>query len=341
MIASAHLTGLILDERYKLLECVHASRFASVYHARRLSDAAAVAVKIISAAQWGRTHEAVARFERGVKALALIRHPNVLPIDDAGETTEGLLYFSTPWLKGKTLGETLYAEGQLSLRRILHLFPQLCAAVQAIHDAGVIHRDLKPSNIFLHREPTDDAAHERVLLLDFGIAKPTVSLSDADDVAISGVGVVIGTPEYMSPEQCSDGEVAAASDVYSLGVVLYAMLAGAPPFDGNVSVVMLRHLNNEPPSLRIRRPKIAAPLEAVVMRALAKSPDQRPASAAALARAVTEIVDDSMLAEDVRYREASPPETNPAAIRLHTRAVQAVTPDTPLEPAVRRDGPVQ
>jgi serine/threonine protein kinase len=119
------------------------------------------------------------------------------------------------------------------------------------------------------------------------------------------------------------------------------MLAGAPPFDGNVSVVMLRHLNNEPPSLRIRRPKIAAPLEAVVMRALAKSPDQRPASAAALARAVTEIVDDSMLAEDVRYREASPPETNPAAIRLHTRAVQAVTPDTPLEPAVRRDGPVQ
>jgi eukaryotic-like serine/threonine-protein kinase len=320
MISSGSLTGFCLDGRYELTTCIHPGTVASVYRGVRLEDGAPVAVKAISVHEFGKRHDSILRFRREVQALSRIDHPNIIRIFDSGETPYGVLYFVMEWLDGKTLLELLQGEGQLSLKRIQEIFTPMCTAVGAIHEAGIVHRDLKPGNIFLMRQPDGG---ETVKVLDFGIAKPTIGF-EGDNFEISGAGTTVGTPEYMSPEQCGDGESGPGSDIYSLGVVLYRMLAGCPPFDGPATTVMARHLSDPPPSVRIRRPQLPEAVEAVVMRALEKFPSARFSKTAEFAEAFNAAVFESEHKGDVQYRPVTPPDTHPLATRYQTLRMQAI-----------------
>lgn len=323
MISAGSLTGFCLDGRYELTTCIHPGTVASVYRGVRLADGMPVAVKAISIHEYGRNHDSILRFRRETLALAHVRHPNIIEIHDTGETPYGILYFVMEWLEGMTLLELLRGEGQLSLRRILEIFNPVCEAVAAIHAAGIVHRDLKPGNIFLVRHPDGS---ETVKVLDFGIAKPTEN-SWGENFEISGVGTTVGTPEYMSPEQCGDGESGYPSDIYSLGVVLYRMVAGCTPFDGPAQTVMARHIGDTPPSPRIRRPQLPETVEAVILKALEKKPENRFPGVTELADAFNAVITESEHLGDVRYRPVTPPDTHPLAMRYQTQRMPAIVID--------------
>lgn len=321
MISAGSLTGFCLDGRYELTTCIHPGTVASVYQGVRLADGTPVAVKAISIHEYGRNHDSILRFRRETLALAHVRHPNIIEIHDTGETPYGILYFVMEWLEGTTLLELLRGEGQLSLKRIQSIFEPVCVAVAAIHSEGIVHRDLKPGNIFLVRHPDGS---ETVKVLDFGIAKPTEN-AWGENFEISGVGTTVGTPEYMSPEQCGDGESGYSSDIYSLGVVLYRMVAGCTPFDGPAQTVMARHIGDTPPSPRIRRPQLPETVEAVVLKALEKKPENRFSSVVEFAEAFNAAISESEHLGDVRYRPVTPPDTHPLAMRYQTQRMPAIS----------------
>lgn len=323
MISAGSLTGFCLDGRYELTTCIHPGTVASVYRGVRLADGRPVAVKAISIHEYGRNHDSILRFRRETLALSQVRHPNIIEIYDTGETPYGILYFVMEWLEGMNLLELLRGEGQLSLKRIQAIFEPVCVAVAAIHAEGIVHRDLKPGNIFLMRQPDGS---ETVKVLDFGIAKPTRN-SWGENFEISGVGTTVGTPEYMSPEQCGDGESGPASDIYSLGVVLYRMVTGCTPFDGPAQTVMARHIGDTPPSPRIRRPQLPEAVETVILKAIEKKPENRFSSPLEFAEAFNAAIADTEHLGDVRYRPISPPDTHPLAMRYQTQRMPAISLD--------------
>jgi serine/threonine-protein kinase len=205
-----------------------------------------------------------------------MQHPNAVSVTDFGATADGYLYIVMELLEGHTLRDVLMREGPLDVARAVSIMLQTCAAVAAAHDAGLIHRDLKPANIFIAQRPDTLAV---VKVLDFGVAKFAVEEQADDDYeTLTQVGALIGTPRYMSPEQCSgSGPVTPASDVYSLGIILYEMLSGATPFNAETPLaIVFRQVSEPPPPLP---ESVPAKLRAIVARALAKDPAKRFAHA--------------------------------------------------------------
>ena len=249
---------------------------ATVYRARDLRHDSTVAVKVLHpeiAAFLG-----FARFEREIQVTAQLQHPNILPVFDSGRSGN-LEYYVTPFVEGESLAARIAREQQLPLDDAIDLACEVADALACAHDHGLVHRDVKPGNILL--------AHGHAVVSDFGIAR---IVGTSGDSRLTESGMALGTVTYMSPEQASGGEVDGRSDIYSLGCVLYEMLAGNPPFTGaNPQAVIARHMVEQPAPLRTVRPSVTAPLEAVVRKALAKSPADRFASAtkfrAALQRA--------------------------------------------------------
>ncbi|MFQ3580830.1 MAG: serine/threonine-protein kinase [Chloracidobacterium sp.] len=320
MISGSALVGVTLDSRYEILTRIHTGAGATVYQGRDLQTNRLVAIKSISQHEFGKYHEAVLRFRREMQILATIHHPNIIEIYDRGETPYGITYFVMQWLNGRTLLDELDHVGQLELTRIQAILAPLCDAVAVIHQAGIIHRDLKPGNIFLSKT---SEGREHVTLLDFGIAKPLFDW-ESDDFEISTESLAVGTPEYMSPEQCSEKDLTPASDIYSLGVVLYRMLAGRPPFIGPAQYIMARHIAGEPPPLHLRRPHLPEAVASVALRALAKDPDGRFASALDLRVAFDQALAE--VDEDVIYQRVQPPETDEAGAWKRTRQMDALKP---------------
>jgi serine/threonine-protein kinase len=205
--------------------------------------------------------------------LARIQHRNVVQIFDAGELDDGRQYLAMELLTGSTLRDVL-AGGPPQLAQALPILRGIASALDAVHARGLVHRDLKPSNIFLCR---DDDGEIYPKLIDFGIAKD-LSLSSERELTTSGS--FIGTPSYMSPEQClGKRTIDARSDIYALGVVAYQLLAGDPPFDGVVLEVAHAHAHAPVPSIHAARRDLPSALDAVFERVLAKDPDKRPATA--------------------------------------------------------------
>jgi serine/threonine protein kinase len=252
----------------------------TVYRATHLGLQRSVAVKIIKS-EYANDPDVADRFMREARTMAKLRHRRAAMIFDAGNLPDGRHFIIMEFIEGETLSEALTREPRFSAERAVSIAIQVCEVLEEAHQLGIIHRDLKPANIMLNERG--------VCVLDFGVAKVLASSADATaSQASTGSGQIIGTPRYMSPEQCLGQGVGARSDLYSLGVVLYEMLAGRPPFiDPLPSVVLVKQATTPPPPLPRLRQDVPRALALAVHTLLAKRSEDRPQTAAA-ARALLE-----------------------------------------------------
>src|SRR6476661_4664400 len=218
----------------------------------------------------------VRRFLAEARTIARLRHPNIVAVHTAG-TADGLLYYVMDEVEGESLRQRLAREGRIDPAEAGRIVADLAAALDAAGRAGVVHRDVKPENVLLDRHSG------RALLADFGIARAMV----AEGGVSTGQGVAVGTPAYMSPEQAAGEEVDRRSDLYSLGVVAYEILAGHPPFQGPNRVVVSKHIAERPTPVDRLRPDVPRPLAAAIMRALEKQPADRWQTGDAFRQALT------------------------------------------------------
>ncbi|HFD38987.1 MAG TPA: serine/threonine protein kinase [Anaerolineae bacterium] len=266
------MTGKTLGN-YQVMEELGRGGMAVVYRAYQSSLNRYVAIKILPP-QLSANREFVERFQREARAAAGLRHPNIVVIHDVGHD-EGIYYIVMELLEGRTLKQLIEREGRLSPERAAHIIEQVGDALDYAHQRGFIHRDVKPSNIFI-------GPQDRVTLTDFGIAK---AASEAQQ--LTREGMLMGTPEYMSPEQATGAKVDYRTDLYALGVVLYQMLVGRTPFRGTTPHATLHAVIYEPPPPpRQINPYISPAVEQVVLRAMAKRPEHRYQSGAEMAHAL-------------------------------------------------------
>lgn len=275
------LVGRTLDEKYRLDEHLGAGGMGTVYRATHLLIDRPVAIKVLNP-RYVEDEAAQTRFRREARAAGRLQHANAVTVTDFGSTSDGLVYIVMELLEGHTLRDVLAREAPLDVARAVSIMLQISSAVAAAHVAGVIHRDLKPANIFIVQRKD---APPFVKVLDFGIAKLAAEALDDDDdpqVTLTQVGAMIGTPRYMSPEQCDGATLTPAADVYSLGIILYEMLTGTTPFNGTSPLaIAIKHSSQPPRNPREFVATIPAALEAVVLHTLEKSPDARPKDAEA------------------------------------------------------------
>ncbi|MFN2516819.1 MAG: protein kinase [Pyrinomonadaceae bacterium] len=276
------LVGHTLDDKYRLEERLGIGGMGTVYRARHLLIDRPVAVKVLNQ-RFVEDDAARTRFRREARAAGSLQHTNAVTVTDFGESLDGYVYLVMELLEGRNLRDVLAKEAPLDAARSVSLMLQISAAVAAAHEAGIIHRDLKPANIFIAQRAEVPVV---VKVLDFGIAKLAAeSYEDDDPKTLTQIGVMIGTPRYMSPEQCTGAELTPAADVYSLGVILYEMLTGAVPFSGTSPLaIAIKHTSELPRSPRDFASSIPLPLEQVVLHALEKRPQDRPADAAEFRR---------------------------------------------------------
>jgi serine/threonine-protein kinase len=281
--------GDILDGRYQLVRDLGRGAAGVVFEARHLFTGRFVAVKmVVPGPRSAGITELRARLQREGRALASVRHPGVVEVLDGGVTLDGVSYVVMEMLEGRTLEGLLAARTKLPVHTTVAVALQLCDALAAVHEAGIVHRDIKPSNIILLR---DKDGRERVKLVDFGIAK----MEQTDGDKLTGVGAVIGTPAYMSPEQLlALDDVDLTSDVYAVGVTMFECLTGTMPYTGGYPQVLLGVTASQPPpSVRSVAPEVPLALVLVVDRAIAKSRTSRFASVQELAGALEAAVPDA------------------------------------------------
>ncbi|PWT96208.1 MAG: hypothetical protein C5B55_00285 [Blastocatellia bacterium] len=265
------LIGQTLAGKYRVDAKLSEGGMGAVYRGTHVLMDKTVAIKVLRPSL-AADEKIVARFSREARAASRISHPNALSVTDFGEDENGIVFLVMEFLNGKTLKQVIREEGPMQLGRAVDILRQVGDALQAAHAQGVVHRDLKSDNIML----ITTAVGEHAKVLDFGIAK----INEADgevDAGLTAPNLVIGTPQYMSPEQCSQSqEIDARSDIYSFGVILFEMLVGHLPFTGeSPTIVMLKHLQDPIPSLLEERKDIPPAIERVVTRAMAKVPANR------------------------------------------------------------------
>jgi serine/threonine protein kinase len=266
------LSGKIIGN-YQIVDELGRGGMAVVYRAYQPSLNRYVAIKVLPP-QLGFDQQFVKRFQREARAAAGLRHPNIVVIHDVGEQ-DGVYYIVMEYLEGYTLRQSIEEEGPLHLARAAHIVSQVAAALDYAHQQGFVHRDIKPSNIFIGKD-------DHVTLTDFGIARAA-----SETQQLTRTGMLMGTPEYMSPEQAEGSAVDHRTDLYALGVVLYQMLVGRVPFSGTTPHATLHAVIYEPPPPpRQLNPGIPPAVEAVIVKAIAKQPQQRFQSGAELTSAL-------------------------------------------------------
>ncbi len=277
-----NLVGKILGGRYEILEVVGNGGMATVYKAKCNLLNRYVAVKVLKETLKS-DEEVVKRFITESRAAASMSHHNIVSVYDVGETDDGLNYIVMEYVDGMTLKEYIKSKGCLDWREACEFAYQIARALECAHDHGIIHRDIKPHNIILTSDHT-------VKVTDFGIARTTTS----NTIKMPGSGDVFGSVQYISPEQARGGYVDARSDIYSLGTVLYEMLTGKLPFDGDNAVsVALQKLESEPEDIREISEDIPDSVAEIVMKAISKEQYKRYQTAADMAVELREALDES------------------------------------------------
>lgn len=298
-------TPQIIAGRFRV-ECeIGRGGMGTVYRASHLGLERPVAVKILKQ-EFAAHPEVAERFMREARTMSRLRHARAAMIFDAGHLADGRPFIVMEYVEGATLAETLAREGTFAPERAVRVASEICDVLAEAHALGIVHRDLKPSNIILNERG--------VCVLDFGIAKVLQSSTEVTRThPTTESGLVIGTPRYMSPEQCLGQKVGAASDLYSVGVLLYEMLAGRPPFvDVLSSAVLVKQATVAPPPLLGLRPDVPRPLAFAVHTLLSKNPAHRPASASEARRMLERTVEPERRAE--AFGESEPLASTVAAL---------------------------
>src|SRR5262245_25355259 len=298
------MTGHVFLKRYKVLRLLDEGGMSKVYLAMQLDNPREVAVKVLNDALLGQP-KIREHFRREIFILSRFQHPNVVAFFDAdGEGKPPILVME--YLRGADLSHLLERHKRLSPERAGRLLGQMCSVLQAAHDQGIVHRDLKPGNLMIVHP---DTPHEHVKLMDFGLAKMSSMLYISPEELINlRQPTAMGTPEYISPEQARGNDVDRRSDLYSLGVILFEMLAGRRPFENrSVQQLLLAHSETPAPSFAaVGAPSQIPPaIEAVVQSCLAKYPEERPQSAEELANRYGEALGKKIL-PTVRPAAAAP-----------------------------------
>ena len=268
--------------QYTLEEKIGEGGMGVVYRARHVLLRRSTAVKLLPPDRTGAQN--LARFEREVQQTSRLTHPNTVAIYDYGHTADGIFYYAMEYLDGLTLEQLVQHDGPQPPARVAHLLRQACGALAEAHDAGLIHRDVKPANLMLC---VRGGIADHLKVLDFGLVKELAKGNDAPE--LSTTGTFLGTPLYIAPEAITHpNQVDGRADLYALGAVGYFLLTGTPPFHGVTLIeICSKHLHAapQPPSARSGQP-VPPALDALILRCLAKRPEDRPASAAALAEAL-------------------------------------------------------
>lgn len=272
--------GSVVDRRYRLKREIARGGAGAVFEAEHLYTSRPVAIKLLLAEQVEAT-ESRQRLLLEARALSVARHPGIVLGLDAGETEDGTPYLVMELLEGRTLEGILAVRPRISVADAVYIGMQLCDALAAAHERGILHRDIKPSNVFISRS---ESGREVTKIFDFGIARL------AQNQKITQQGAVLGTPEYMAPEQLlQQDDIDARCDIYALGISLYEALAGTVPFEGNFGEVLLKVCTQPMPSLIARCPHVPPQLEAAIEKALARDPAERHATVREFAEALSRV----------------------------------------------------
>jgi serine/threonine-protein kinase len=343
--AASDLIGSVVAERYHILKKLGEGGMGAVYLAEHVKMGRKSAIKVMSQSL-ANDPDAIARFNREAANAARINHPNVCAVYDFGETKDGLIYLAMEYIEGEPLTDLIDREGALSPPRAANILRQVGDALQAAHDLGIVHRDLKPDNIMITRGRDGS---DLVKVVDFGIAK---AMGGDEGQKVTKTGLVVGTPEYMSPEQLAGDKLDGRSDLYSLALVFYRMLTGTLPFQADTAQeVMIKRLTDEPMPLNEALPGANFPprLQEVMDRALQRMPQDRYPTVAQFVRDALEAVSRMAAAPagvDTEGATQLISSIETAATRQlpKTRVAggRAVTPDTAaLKPAVAAEAPAR
>ncbi|HEY6805039.1 MAG TPA: protein kinase [Pyrinomonadaceae bacterium] len=323
------LIGKTLAGKYRVDARLSVGGMGAVYRGTHILMDKTVAIKVLRPSL-AADEKIVARFSREARAASRISHPNALSVTDFGEDEDGIVFLVMEYLSGKTLKQVIRDDGPLSLSRTVDIMRQVGDALAAAHAQNVVHRDLKSDNIMLLTTAVGD--HAKVL--DFGIAKINEP-EDEFDAGLTAPNLVIGTPQYMSPEQCSqDSEIDARSDIYSFGVILYEMLVGHVPFTGeSPTMVMMKHLQDPVPSVLDERKDLPPAIGRVIARAMAKLPANRY-------QTINELIEDLTIAagmtllrlDPVSHQTTPPVAEDPDEVTIVRPRVEAPGPGTRRAP---------
>ena len=277
------MIGKVLAKRYRIVERIGQGGMGCVYKAVHVEMDRLCAIKLLLPMA-GDHESARARFRREAKMSSRIDSANAITIYDFGEAEGGQFYLAMEYIEGESLAAVLNREKSLPIERVVDITNQIAAALAAAHALGIVHRDLKPANIMLTRKNES----ELVKVLDFGIAK---TITDDDNEKLTQTGYMLGTPTFMSPEQVLGEKIDSRSDVYSLAIIVYQMLSGSLPFDGeNVQTLIMKRVHGVPIPLRVAAPFLTAALEQVVMSGLEREPGRRATNVDQFAAAIRSAV---------------------------------------------------
>jgi serine/threonine-protein kinase len=278
----ASLTGQVLDQRYQINRKLGEGGMSYVYQAQEIATGQQVAVKILIP-RLSRDPASVERLRREATIATRLNHPNVCSILRLGETSDRLIYLVMPYLEGEPLSEHEARRGPFPVAEGIPLLVQVCQGLGHAHELQIIHRDLKPENVMLVPDPTAPTGY-RAVVMDFGLAKER--RAGPDVVKLTATGIVLGTPEFMSPEQIRGKPLDGRSDVYALAILAFELFTGQLPFTGkSAQETMIARLRGAPLPLRAVQPDLPAKLEAVISKALAVNPADRYGSMAELSHA--------------------------------------------------------
>ncbi len=277
------LSNQILDARYQVMKKLGEGGMSYVYLAKEISSGDTVAIKVLSP-RLASDKSSVERLRREAGLAMRLDHPNVCRILRLGESEDGLIYLVMPFLKGELLSDREVRGGPMDMTLGVTLLKQMCAGLHHAHELQIIHRDLKPENVML--VPDDDGGVERAVVMDFGLAKER--RADPAIAKLTATGIILGTPEFMSPEQIRGKPLDARSDIYALGIVAFEMFTGKLPFQGrNAQEMMIARLRSQPLAIRTLRPDVPDAVEKALTKALQTNPDDRFTTAIEFAEALT------------------------------------------------------